>query len=40
MLVEIPIKINPMKQFQGFDKNEYKVEAHRLSLAQVIFIGL
>lgn len=29
-----------MKQFQGFDKNEYKVEAPRLSLTQVIFIGL
>lgn len=40
MLVEIPIKINPMKQFQGFDKNEYKVEAPSLSLTQVIFMGL
>lgn len=40
LLVEIPIKINPMKQFQGFDKNEYKVEAPSLSLTQVIFMGL
>lgn len=29
-----------MKQFQGFDKNEYKVEAPSLSLTQVIFMGL
>lgn len=29
-----------MKQFQGFDKNEYKVEALSLSLTEVIFMGL